>query len=120
KTGRYASQRLNAFLAKYVSPTPEQTYTMSGENLSADLQALSGRVRMAQAKGELSCLTLTEGMRTALKRYIKDQETGPQEVGKFFESILGELSGKRVFICGLSTTYLDAARYGASRGLHGL
>jgi hypothetical protein len=118
KTGRYASQRLNAFLAKYVSPTPEQTYTMSGENLSADLQALSGRVRMAQAKGELSRLTLTEGMRAALKRYIKDQETGPQEVGKFFESILGELRGKRVFVCGLSTTYLDAARYGAGHGLH--
>jgi hypothetical protein len=118
KTGRFATQRLNVFLARYVSPTPEQTYTMTGENLSADLQALSGRVRMAQAKGELSSLTLTEGMRAALKRYIADQERGPQDVGEFFESILGELRGKRVFICGLTTTYLDAALYGASRGLH--
>ena len=120
KNGRYATQRLNVFLAKYISPTPEQTYTMTGETLSADLQALSGRVRMAQAKGELSSLTLTEGMRAALKRYLEDQERGPQDVGKFFDTILEELRGKRVFICGLATIYLKAAQYAASRGEYGV
>ena len=120
KVGRYANQRLNVFLAKYVSPTPEQTYIMTGESLSADLQALSGRVRMAQAKGELSSLTMTDGMRAALKRYIQDQESGPQEVGKFLESVVEELRGQRVFACGLATIWLKAAEYAASRGQFGV
>ena len=118
KNGRYTSQRLNNFLAKYVSPTPEQTYVMTGETLSADLQALSGRVRMAQAKGELSSLSLTEGMRTALKRYLEDLEKGPQKAEQFLESIVDKLSGERVFLCGLATVHLKAAQYAASRGMY--
>ena len=120
KNGRYTAQRLNMFLTKYVSPTPEQTYAMTGETLSADLQALSGRIRMAQAKGELSNLKLTEGMRAALKRYIADQANGSQKAEKFIESMVDQLRGHRVFLNGFAAAHLNAAQAAASRGLYGV
>ena len=120
KNGRYTAQRLNGFLTKYVSPTPEQTYPMAGETLSADLQALSGRVRMAQAKGEISNLKLTEGMRTALKRYIEDMEKGPQKAEQFLETMVDKLRGQRVFLNGFAAVHLKAAQSAASRGISGV
>jgi hypothetical protein len=118
--GRYTAQRLNQFYAEHLAPTPGQLYTMTDGTLSADLAALSGRVRMAQAKGELSSMQLSEAMRFAFKRYLVELENRPREVTTFLGRIVDELRGQRVFLNGPTEGLLQAGQFAAERGLSGV
>ena len=116
--GRYVSQRLAAFLRDNLAPTPDQCYTLTEGTLSADLVALSGRVRTAQAKGDLSTIQLTDGMRAAFKRYLDELERRPEETAAFIATMVEGLKGQRVFMMGqanyLYQSGLDAAERGIS------
>lgn len=115
--GRYMSMRLVDFLSQSVAPTPDQVYTLNNGTLSADLVSLAGRVRVAQAKGEVANLRFTEGQRAALRRYIAAQEHRGEETARFFERIATELRGQRVFLFSQTSYLVQAAQDGKVRGL---
>jgi hypothetical protein len=96
--GRYIAQTLIGMLAEQVAPSPDQLYTQSSGSLSADLASLAGRIRVAQAKGELSNLHLSDAMRAKMRAYFEELERRPEEMSAFFESMARELQGERVFV----------------------
>lgn len=114
--GRYASQRLIAHLIEQVAPTPEQCYTSSDGVVSADIVSLSGRIRLAQAKGDLSSITLTEPLRIALKAYLAELERRPEELAAFFDKAARELQGQRVLMIGQANFLMRAVNKGLADG----
>jgi hypothetical protein len=117
--GRYMAPRLVKFLSEQVAPSPQECYTLNNGTLSADLIALSGRVRIAQAKGEVSRMKLDESERIALKRYVAEQAQRPQEMAEFFSTMLNTLRGKRVYLFSQTSYLVQAAREGLARGVSG-
>lgn len=117
--GRFTTQRLVKFLAEHVAPDPQHCYTMSDGTLSADLMSLSGRIRVAQAKGELDRITLSDSMRIALKRYLDEIDRRPQETDAFMQRMMNELKGKRVLVFSQTSYLVQAAQEGLERGIRG-
>jgi hypothetical protein len=115
--GRQVAQRVLRHTQQRVAPTPEECYTLTNGTLSADLLALSGRIRIAQAKGQLHEMKLSDPMRVALKRYLEEQERRPQETAQFFVDVAEKLRGKRVLIQCVQSLLLSSAKAGLARGL---
>lgn len=106
--GRYLAQMFVQHMEKHVAPTPDQVYCAFNGTLSADLASLSGRIRVAQAKGELGSMQMDDNMRATLKRYLEEMERRPQETADFFGRMANELSGQRVLLIS-QTSYLFQA-----------
>jgi hypothetical protein len=115
--GRYTAQRMLHYIAKVVAPSSDEYYNLSNGTLSADLVSLAGRIRMAQASGELSRMKLNEGQRIALNRYIEEQARRPQEMAEFFGRMIDKLRGQRILMFAQTNYLLQAAQEGLSRGL---
>jgi len=113
----YIAQRNLDYLQEHVAPTPDKLFTLNQSRLSADLLSLAGRIRIAQAKGNLHQMTLSEPLRIAMRSYLADLERRPAEQGEFFRRIADELAGQRVFMSSPGNILLEAARAGRERGL---
>lgn len=115
--GRYTAQRILDLYAQYVTPTPEQLITLDNGLLSAELVSLSGRVRVAQSKGELHKMQLDDAQKQAMKRYLDDFERRPEELDAFMQRIFKDLEGQKVFIGTQASMMTQAAEKGLARGL---
>lgn len=115
--GRYLAQRIVSHLETEVAPTPDQLYTQSNGTLSADLVSLSGRIRIAQSKGELNKMKLSDAMRIALKRYLDEQERRPEEMAQFFSRMADELRGKQVLLISQASYLFQATERAEDMGL---
>jgi hypothetical protein len=113
----YIAQRSLDYLQQHVAPTPDQLYVLNQGRLSADLVSLAGRIRVAQAKGNLSEMKLDERMRVAMRNYLDDLERRPAEQGEFFRRIVEEIGGQRVFMSSPGNVLLQAAQGGRALGL---
>lgn len=117
--GRYAAQHMISYLAEHLAPSPAELYTLSSGSLSADLASLSGRIRVAQAKGELAQFKLSDSQRIAFKQYLEELQRRPAESADFFKRITEQLRGRRVFISSASSVLFQAAEAGFSLGIRG-
>jgi hypothetical protein len=115
--GRYATQHIVAYFAEHMAPSPDQVYTLNNGTLSADLVSLSGRIRVAQAKGELGQMKLSDSQRVAFRRYLEELERRPEETAAFFKRIIEQLRGRRVFVTAVATSLVQAAQEGLARGI---
>lgn len=115
--GRYAANRLLDNYIKYVTPDQTQMYSLSQGTLSADLVSLGGRVRIAQAKGELHLMQLDNAQKIALKRYLEEVERRPEELEAFMEHIFTTLKGKKVYLLGQASSLTKAAERGLQQGI---
>lgn len=117
RNGRYIANRALDCYAKYLTPTPDDIYTLNQGTLSADLVSLSGRIRVAQAKGELKNMQLDKAQKIALKRYLDELELRPQEFHAFMENMATTLKGRKVYVGTQVGAMTRAAQEGLKRGL---
>ena len=117
--GRQIRQRCFPLMQKYVTPAPDQLYALDYE-VSADLASLSGQIRIAQAKGELSKIKLSDSQRAAMVKYLADLETRPADAASFYQRIADDLRGKRVLAGGFTNLLQEAARTGLGRGMRNI
>jgi len=118
--GRAVVQQLLAYLEAEVAPSPEHCHTLSDGLWSADLISLVGRIRVAQARGNLGQLRLSEKTRVALKRFLEEQQQRPQQMADFFGRMVNELRGQRVFMTLQATFLFQGSRAGLSQGMRGV
>lgn len=115
--GRFTAQRILDHFAYSICPSPEDCHTPIGATQSADLISLSGRIRMAQAKGEISRLKLTDEQRQALRQYIADQASRPQQMAAFMVDMAERFAGKRVLLFAQTSFLYQAASNGLEKGI---
>ena len=113
--GRYTAQHLIPYLRDVVAPTPEDCHILEGA-VSADAVALSGRIRLAQAKGTLAQMTLDEEERVALREYLASLEGRARHAREFLLRMADQLAGKRVFVGSVTSILVPAAQEGLARG----
>jgi hypothetical protein len=115
--GRFTAQRILDHYAHTICPTPADCHTPTGATQSADLISLSGRVRIAQAKGEVSRLKLTEDQRRGLLAHIEYQNARPQQMADFFIAMAEKFAGQRVLLFAQTNFLYPAARQGLEKGI---
>lgn len=120
RSGRYVSQRVFSYLENRVAPTPDQFHTLTSGSLSADMASLSGRVRVAQSRGELNKMQLSDRLKETFRAYLAELERRPDEMAEFFSRIGDELRGKRVLLASQATYLFSAAERGEQLGLSGV
>jgi hypothetical protein len=114
--GRQMRNRCFPLIEKYVVPSPDQLHTLDFE-VSADLVSLSGRIRIAQAKGEVSKIVLSEGQRVAMIKYMADLEKRTADATGFYGKIIEKLQGQRVLAGGYANLLQDVSVAGLARGM---
>lgn len=119
RRGRQMRNRCFPLVEKYVVPSPDQLYTLDYE-VSADLVSLSGRIRIAQAKGEVSKIVLSDAQRSAMLTYMADLDKRPADATTFYEEVVEKLAGQRIVAGGYANLLQDVALAGLSRGLRNI
>lgn len=114
--GRYTAQYIVHYLRNCVAPRPEDCHVLDGAT-SADLVSLSGRIRVAQAKGELGAMQLEKETRIALRQYLEAQRERPRVVREFLIRKARELEGKRVLLLSTASFLVPAAQEGLRQGI---
>jgi hypothetical protein len=86
------------------------------ERLSADVMSLSGRIRTAEAKGELGALKIPQALLRRRDEYIARETERPKAMSEFFEKARLRFGGQDVWVGALYAMFYDWAVEGLSRG----
>lgn len=119
RRGRQMRHRCFPLMEEYVVPSPDQLYTLDYE-VSADLVSLSGRIRIAQAKGDMSKIALSEAQRVALLQYMADLEKRPADATTFYDAVLEKLAGRRIVAGGYANLLQEISLSGLAKGMRNI
>jgi hypothetical protein len=86
------------------------------ERLSADVISLSGRIRTAEAKGELGSLKIPQALLRRRDDYIELEKQRPQAMAKFLENACNRFAGQDVYVGAMYGQAYDWAVEGLKRG----
>lgn len=121
RTGAMAHHRLLAGLTRTVHKgDPGKIHTLNSGRLSADAVSLGGRLKAAEAKGELGMLQIAPSLMARREAFLKEQEEAPKRMDAFFDTLNTQLRGKSVCIMGSVPQLFDAAVEGQKRGITNL
>lgn len=121
RTGAMAHHRLLAGLTRTVHKgDPGKIHTLNSGRLSADAVSLGGRLKAAEAKGELGMLQIADSLMARRQAFLKEQEEAPKRMDAFFDAMNTKLRGKSVCIMGSIPQLYDAAVEGEKRGITNL
>lgn len=84
---------------------------------SSDLLHLSAKIRAAHAKGTLDRLDISPEMMAKKEEFDRLQADMPRHLAVFFEQIVNEVRGKRVYLASTWTNLHNMAQAGLARGL---
>lgn len=84
--------------------------------LSADVMSLSGRIRAAEAKGELGSLKIPASLLKRREEYIAREKDRPQAMTKFLEVARERFGKQDVFFGAMYGPMFDCAVEGLKRG----
>lgn len=119
RRGRQMRHRCFPLMEQYVVPAPDQLYALDYE-VSADLVSLSGRIRIAQAKGEMSKINLSEAQRVALLQYMADLDKRPADATTFYEEVVEKLAGQRIVAGGYANLLQNISAAGLAKGMRNI
>ncbi len=84
--------------------------------MSADLQSLAGRIRVAEAKGELGALEISPALLQRREEFQARERNRPQAMATFLEEAYRRFGGQDVYIGAIYGMILDWAEDGLKRG----
>ncbi len=114
--GRYGGLRnLQTMADRFDSHA--QVYTIYDDLMSADVASLAGRVRSAEAKGELDQLEIPEHLLTKYKESLSKQGSQQELQQRFIERVINECQGKEVIFMGVPSILMDCVRLAQERGI---
>ncbi|HLY54970.1 MAG TPA: hypothetical protein VKS60_05400, partial [Stellaceae bacterium] len=115
--GRSGTHRAVGFFKRYVAGSPERFHPLHDTGVSADVMFLAGRVRRAQARGELDQLEISPKLKARRVEFEAQQKDMAGSFARFFGELVASLAGKRVMLIGQTTLLHDLAKDGLARGL---
>lgn len=119
--GTYGGQRYMDGLVKYLYDGDEsKVIALNPGRLSADAVSLNGRVRIAEAKGELGRMQLGDELLARQKDYLREQQGAPARITALLLDLDRRLRGRRCMGLSPYGSYYDFAIEGARLGIRGL
>jgi hypothetical protein len=87
---------------------------------SADLMFLAGRMRAAEAKGELDRLQLSPSLLARRPEFEQMQRNMPNDLKRFFAAIMENLRGRQIYTINSWNVLYNISKAGISDGLEGV
>jgi hypothetical protein len=88
--------------------------------LSADVASLSGRLRVAEAQGEIGSLQLSPALLRSRAQYAELERNRPLEMKRFFEEATQRFGGCNITLFAVWPILFECAEEGLARGLRGV
>lgn len=91
-------------------------FALNNGRLSADAISLAGRLRAAEAKGELGQLQIAPKITARRAELLQEQSEAPQRVQRFIERLRAQIAGRSVAVMGALPQLYDLASAGIAQG----
>ncbi len=95
----------------------ERLHVLRQGRLSSDSMYLAGRVRAAQARGELDQLEINPALRARREQFEREQHELQQSLPRFIEESIERLRGERVWVLATWNVLYGMAQAGLERGV---
>ena len=121
RNGAMAYHRILDGMQKYLyGGNAGMIYALNPGRLSADAISLAGRIRAAEAKGELGKLQVAPKLIARREAFLKEQAEAPQRMAEFLAKLKRELSGRSITAIGSLPQQFDLANNALKNGYEGL
>jgi len=117
---RRTSGRLTNYIRDYFGGSEERYHAAYPGTMSSDLLYLAGKIRAAQAKGNIDSVNVGPALLARKEEFARLYENEKAMRKAFFERITGELAGQRVFITSIMTLLYEHAKEGLEKGFSNL
>jgi hypothetical protein len=97
-----------------------RTLTLHPTRFSADVASMGGRLRAAEAKGELGRIQLSPKLAARREAFLKEQEDAPRRMDQFLDELHDRFAGQCVSIMGHVPGLHEVASAGLRRGMEGV
>jgi hypothetical protein len=114
--GAGMGQRMAGLQVEMFAKTEDNALFLYNERLSADVMSLSGRIRTAEAKGELGALKIPQALLRRRDEFIAREKERPKAMAAFFDNARTRYAGQDVYIGALYGMFYDWAVDGLSQG----
>lgn len=118
--GHHGVYHLIRSLRDYLQTPQNEVYYLYEGFLSSDIASLTGRIKVAERKGELGKLKLTSKQEAALATYRDQMARKAENVERFFKRISTELKNCRIVMFSQPTFLYEMAEKGLARGIEKL
>ena len=112
--GRAAGWALDNF-----ARSPEYFHTLYDVDMSSDVMFMAGRVRRAEARGELAQLDISPALKARQAEFEAAQRNAALALDRMFDQLLS-LKGERVYIGGMNGALTELAQKGLGQGISNL
>ena len=121
RNGAMAYHRLLDGMVKYLFRGDEgMIYALNSGRLSADAISLAGRMRAAQAKGELGMLQVSPKLAARREIFLKEQAEAPTRIEKYLARLRREIPGRSVGVIGSLPQLFDLASAATASNINNL
>ena len=114
--GRYGGLRnLQTYVEMFDSE--DCVYTIYDDIMSADVASLAGRVKGAEARGELDQLEIPDHLLEKYKQSISRQGDQKALQTAFMDKVIDECQGKEVILMGVASLMMECVNLAKARGI---
>jgi hypothetical protein len=118
RKGAMGQSRVIQAITRHVYGGDEQMVLVANDGrMSADMLSLGGRIRNAEAKGELGRLQISDKLNARRAAFIEEQKEAPMRRLTFMREIAERLRGQRVVLSGLVAQLYDVALDAQANGI---
>ncbi|MFW9990790.1 MAG: hypothetical protein ACFFD4_01900 [Candidatus Odinarchaeota archaeon] len=117
RTGRHIGARVLGHFGPVLAGSEEEYHSLFDYPMSADFMSLAGRLRAAQARGDLKKLDMIKALVKSKGELIKMKKKRPQMMKEFFNKMVSDYRGRRVFVMAPVTDLLQVALEGQKEGV---
>ena len=114
--GRSTITRMPEMAMKQLLGSEERLHAMRDGRLSSDSMYLAGRLRAAQARGELDQLEINPALRNRKEQFEREQVELQEGMPRFIEQTIEEVRGERIWLLGTWNVLYEMARVGLEAG----
>ena len=117
RQGGGTAQRMASVQAElYAGGFDNALFLYPDARMSADIQSLAGRMRAAEAKGELGALEIPQSLLERREEFMERERNRPQAMEKFLQEAIRRFEGQDIYIGTIYGMILDWAQDGLARG----
>lgn len=118
RKGGMAQHRLLDYLQEYLyNGDASKIVTTNPSRFSADAASIGGRLRVAQAKGELGKIQISPKLMERRDAFVKEQERSSHYMDEFLDDVTTRFRGKPVSIMAHIPMLFNVATEGLKRGI---
>jgi hypothetical protein len=120
RSGALAGHRTLETMARLVARDERDVLALYPEHFSADVAALSGRLRTAEQRGEQGAIEVPPVLAAMRDAFVRREQDRPQHTARFFEEAANRFAGRDVIVSTVLPIAYDWAEAGLARGMSGV